>query len=75
MIGTVIMAGYVFAVTHEQQIYWLCVLLAFPGFLGWIFPYFIYSLKVTAQTKKIQPIIEAKQDEIYEICKKGHDLL
>lgn len=28
-----------------------------------------------SQTKKIQPIIEAKQDEIYEICKKGHDLL
>lgn len=75
MIGTVFMAGSVFAVTHEPPIYWLCVLLAVPGFLGWIFPYFVYRRKVMSQTKKVQPIIEAKQDEIYEICKKGHDLL
>lgn len=75
MIGTAFMAGSVFAVTHEPPIYWLCILLAVPGFLGWIFPYFVYRHKMTAQTKKIQPIIEAKQDEIYEICKKGHDLL
>lgn len=75
MIGTVFMAGSVFAVTHESPIYWLCVLLAVPGFLGWIFPYFVYRRKVMSQTKKVQPIIEAKQDEIYEICKKGHDLL
>ena len=75
MIGTVFMAGSVFAVTHEPPIYWLCVLLAVPGFLGWTFPYFVYRHKVMSQTKKMQPIIEAKQDEIYEICKKGHDLL
>lgn len=75
IIGTVFMAGSVFAVTHEPPIYWLCVLLAVPGFLGWIFPYFVYRHKVTTQMKKVQPIIEAKQDEIYEICKKGHDLL
>lgn len=75
MIGTVFMAGSVFAVTHEPPIYWLCVLLAVPGFLGWTFPYFVYRHKVMSQAKKIQPIIEAKQDEIYEICKKGHDLL
>lgn len=26
-------------------------------------------------TAKIQPMIEAKQEEIYELCEKGHNLL
>ncbi|MGM9604010.1 MAG: hypothetical protein ACI3XG_02995 [Faecousia sp.] len=75
IIGTAFMAGSVFAVTHEPPIYWLCILLAVPGFLGWILPYFVFRHTMLARTKKIQPIIEAKQEEIYEICKKGHDLL
>ncbi|MGN0313612.1 MAG: hypothetical protein ACI4EG_02335 [Fusicatenibacter sp.] len=75
IIGTAFMAGSVFAVTHEPPIYWLCILLAVPGFLGWIMPYFVYCRKAEAQAKKIQPMIEAKQEEIYEICEKGHSLL
>lgn len=75
MIGTATMAGSVFAVTHEPPIYWLCVLLAVPAFLGWLLPYFVYRRQLASRTRKIQPLIEAKQDEIYEICKKGHDLL
>ena len=75
VIGTAFMAGSVFAVTHEPPIYWFCVLLAVPGFLGWIFPYFVYRRIAAAQTNRIQPIIEAKQEEIYEICEKGHSLL
>lgn len=75
MIGTAFMAGSVFAVTHEPPICWLCILLAVPGFLGWIVPCFLFRCIVTMQTRKVQPIIEAKQEEIYEICKKGYDLL
>lgn len=75
IIGTAFMAGSVFAVTHEPPIYWLCILLAIPAFAGWIAPYFVYRRKVEAQTKKLQPMMEAKRDEIYEICEKGHALL
>lgn len=75
IIGTAFMAGSVFAVTHEPPLYWLCVLLAVPGFLGWILPCFVFRWNVTARTKKLQPIIEAKQEEICELCRKGHDLL
>lgn len=75
MTGTVFMAGSVFAVTHCPPVYWLCILLAVPGFVGWIAPFFIYRRKVDTQTKKLQPMIEAKYDEIYEICEKGHSLL
>lgn len=75
IIGTAFMAGAVFAVTHNPPIYWLCILLAVPAFMGWITPYFIFRRKVENQTKKIQPMIEAKQEEIYGICEKGHALL
>ncbi|MGM9614457.1 MAG: hypothetical protein ACI3W7_02860 [Oscillospiraceae bacterium] len=75
MIGTAFMAGSVFAVTHNPPLILLCIVLAVPAFLGWIAPYFVYRRVVELRTKKLQPVIEAKQDEIYEICEKGHSLL
>lgn len=73
--GTVFMAGSTFAVTHEPPMIWLCVLLAIPGFIGWILPYFVYHRLVKEKTEKLQPLIEQKLEEIYEVCEKGHALL
>lgn len=75
ILGTAFMAGATFAVTAQPPHYILCILLAVPGFLGWIFPYFLYKRKTEKQTKKLIPLIEAKYDEIYEICEKGSKLL
>lgn len=75
IIGTAFMAGSTFAVVHEPPIIWLCILLAIPGFIGWILPCFIYHRIVRRSTQRIQPMIEAKHEEIYEICEKGHSLL
>lgn len=75
MLGTACMAGSVFAVTAEPPIVWLCILLAIPAFAGWIMPYFIYKKIKEEKTKRVTPYIEAKYDEIYEICEKGHSLL
>lgn len=75
VLGTAFMAGSTFAVVHEPPIIWLCILLAIPGFIGWIAPYFVYHHVVQLRTKKLQPMIEAKQNEIYEVCEKGHFLL
>lgn len=75
IVGTVFMAGATFAVVHEPPIIWLCVLLAIPGFIGWIFPYFIYREVVKRQEEKLQPLIEEKMEEIYQVCEKGHSLL
>ena len=69
------MAGSTFAVVHETTIIWLCILLAIPGFIGWILPWFLYQRIRKKQTENLQPLIEAKQEEIYEICEKGHSLL
>lgn len=75
IIGTAFMAGSTFAVTAQPPHYILCILLAVPGFLGWIFPYFLYKRIAGKQKEKILPLIGAKYDEIYEICEKGNKLL
>ena len=75
IIGTAFMVGATFAVTHEPPMILLCILLAIPGLIGWALPYFLYRRISVNQIKKIQPMIEAKQDEIYDICEKGHSLL
>lgn len=75
IIGTAFIAGSTFAVVHEPPVIWLCIVLAVPGFIGWILPYFLYRMLAQKKTKEIQPIIDAKYDEIYEICKKGYSLL
>ena len=59
------MAGSTFAVVHETPIIWLCILLAIPGFIGWILPWFLYQRIRKKQTENLQPLIEAKQEEIY----------
>ena len=75
ILGTAFMAGSTFAVTAQPPHIILCILLAIPGFLGWIFPYFIYKRVLLKQTEKLTPLIENKYDEIYSICEKGSKLL
>lgn len=75
ILGTAFMAGSTFAVVHEPPIIWLCILLAIPGLLGWIVPYFLYQHVMMKQKEKLQPLIEEKYEEIYAICEKGHSLL
>lgn len=74
-LGTVFMAGSVFAVTADPPLILLCAVLAVPGFLGWILPYFLYRRIAKRKTEEISPLIEEKYDEIYEICEKGNRLL
>lgn len=75
IIGTAFMAGSTFAVTAQPHHIILSILLAVPGFIGWIIPYFLYRKVAGKQTEKIVPLIEQKYDEIYEICEKGNKLL
>ncbi|MBQ8640021.1 MAG: hypothetical protein IJ468_12715 [Lachnospiraceae bacterium] len=75
LIGTVFMAGSVFAVTAQPPHIGLCILLAIPAFLGWLFPPFLYAKLVEKERLRITPLIEAKYDEIYELCEKGSKLL
>ena len=75
VLGTAFMAGATFAVTAQPPYVILCILLAIPGFIGWILPYFVYKKVLGKQIEKVTPLIEEKYDEIYEICEKGNRLL
>ena len=72
---TAFMAGATFAAVASPPIIWLCILLAVPGFSGWIAPYFLYKKLVQKRTAKVVPLIEAIYDEIYDLCLKGSALL
>ena len=74
ILGTACMTGSVFAVVAEPPIIWLTILLAVPGFAGWILPYFLYQMLVRKKEAEINPLIEQKYDEIYMICEKGNHL-
>lgn len=73
IIGTAFLAGATFAYLGTLVI--LCIILAVPGFAGWIFPYFLYNATYAKQAAKVDPLIEKKQDEIYELCERANSLL
>lgn len=75
LVGTAFMAGAVFAVTAQTPHYLLMEVLALPGFVGWALPCFLYRFQLQARTRHVQPLIEAKYEEIYQLCEKGHALL
>lgn len=75
VVGTAFIAGATFAVTAQPPQVILCILLAIPGFTGWILPYFVYRRVLEKQTEKLDALIEEKYDEIYSICEKGNKLI
>lgn len=73
--GTAFMAGSVFAVTGEPPRYLAMILLAVPGFAGWLLALPVYRRAFRRQRRKLQPFIDAKYEEMYQLCEKGHSLL
>lgn len=73
VIGTAFVAASVFANQDDRQA--LSILLAIPGFAGWIIPYFLYSNISKKKTGMVAPLIDQKYDEIYELCQTANTLL
>jgi hypothetical protein len=73
IIGSAFMAGAVFA--YLAGILPLMVVLAIPGFLGWLFPYFCYTEVKAKRVQKVSPLIDAQYDTVYDVCEKAHALL
>jgi len=73
LIGTAFLAGATFAYLGGLIV--LCIILAIPGFIGWIIPYFLYNLTYAKKSAKVAPLIENKHDEIYEVCERANSLL
>jgi hypothetical protein len=73
IIGAAFMAGSVFAYLADMMP--LMVILAIPGFLGWIFPYFCYREVNARRSKSVAPLIEEQYDALYDVCEKAHEIL
>ena len=71
--GTAFLGGAVFA--YLNGLLPLMVVLAVPGFLCWIAPYFCYQKIRQRRTEQVSPIIEQKNDEICSVCEQGCRLL
>ena len=75
LIGTAFLAGATFAAVHEPPLWGLMVILAVPGFVGWLLPLFVYREMSARRAKTVTELVERKYDEIYEICEQGNKLL
>ncbi|MEH7320728.1 hypothetical protein V7113_28030 [Priestia megaterium] len=73
MIGTICMACSMFS--YLIGILELCAVLAVPGFLGWVLPYFLYKGIKRKKKKKIAPLVEKQYETIHEVCKKARSLI
>lgn len=75
ILGTAFIVGAVIAITNDPPHLFSGILLVIPGLIGWIAPTFLYNKFFDRSAKKIDPLIEQKYDEIYDICEKGFNLL
>ncbi|MEY8355557.1 hypothetical protein AALB39_19665 [Lachnospiraceae bacterium 54-53] len=73
VIGTAFIAGSVFAYTGGMLV--PSIILAVPGFAGWIVPYLLFCLIYKKKAAQVEPLIDHKHDEIYQVCKKANELL
>ena len=73
VIGTAFLAGSVFA--YNAGLLPFSIVLALPGFVGWILPYFCYCNISRKKTEQVSPLIDQKYDEIYEVSEKANGLL
>lgn len=72
IIGSAFMAGAVFA--YLAGIIPLCIVLAVPGILGWIVPFWCYRFMQKKKAAEVQPFIERKYEELYAVCERAHAL-
>ena len=75
IVGSAFLAGSVFAITAAVPNVILCAVLGAPGLIGWVLPYFLYQHLCAKKTEAVNPLIEKKYDEIYDVCEKGNSLL
>ena len=71
--GTALLGCAVSAYLHG--LLFPAALLAVPGFLGWMLPYFCYQKLRRKRERQIAPLIEQKSEEICRVCEQGCRLL
>jgi hypothetical protein len=73
VIGTAFLAGSVFGYTANMLP--LSIILAIPGFAGWVIPYFAFTQIHNKKSGEVAPLIEQQYDAIYDVCENANALL
>jgi hypothetical protein len=73
LVGTALIGGATFAFIYGNMVP-LMIILALPGFIACGLAYLLYGKVKAKKTATIEPLIDKKYDEIYEVCEKGHAL-
>jgi hypothetical protein len=63
------------AVSFLKSLIPIGIISAIFAFAGLIFPYFLYKSTYAKKTAKVNPLIEIKYNEIYEVCERAKSLL
>ncbi len=75
VLGTVLLAISVFAVTAQPPRILLCILFGIPGLGLWGFAPILHKKLYAKDAFAASELILKKRDEIFEICEKGSKLL
>lgn len=71
--GTVFMGLSMFSYLADNL--QACIILAVPGFLGWLLSAVVYKLMKGKRSKKIIPIVEEKYESATQLCEKAYSLI
>jgi hypothetical protein len=69
IIGSAFLAGSVFSYLASNII--LMVILAIPGFIGWILPYFINKKLIEKKKIRISKVVENNYNKIYKVSEEA----
>ncbi len=75
IVGTILTALSVFAITAQTPMVFLCVLLGIPGIALWVLAPILHKKLYTKASLAADELVQKKRDEIFEICEKGSKLL
>lgn len=73
LIGTVFLGAATFA--YLYGLLSLCIILAIPGFICWVLPFFVKHVMAARKSAVVQPQIEKVYEDIDQICRKANAIM
>lgn len=74
VVGLALLFCAAFSAVSTKALTWLNVLLAIPGAVCCALAYPIYRRVYRRRERAVEPLLDAKYEEISSICEKGHQL-
>ncbi len=74
MVGLALLFCAAFTAITSKALTWLSILVAIPGTICCALAYPIYRRTYQRRSSVVEPLLDAKYEEISTICEKGHRL-